>query len=150
VEKLKSIPLSDRPWKLYYVAEDQIEPIDSDWYQILTAPGVHVGRKFCGRYRVAIDNSYIPWLSDSKFKFQCDLDPLKPAEVELVHGKWVARRNATARWLQDAIEAIFSGKSSGLDSCYRSQKGKCQMVLEWAILKRDLVTTSLFTCEEWH
>ena len=131
---------------------DQIEPINSDWKQILSAPGIHVAGKSYGTYRVAIDDSYLPWLSVSKFKFQPDINPLKPVDEEVsVHGEWVARWNAISRFLQDAMEAISSGRSPGLDSCYRKlARIPHQVALEWAILKRDLVTTSLFICEGWH
>jgi hypothetical protein len=130
---------------------DQIEPINSDWKQILSAPGIHLAGESHGTYRVAIDDSYLPWLEDSKFKFQPDINPLKPVDEEVsVYGKWVAKWNANFHFLQDAIEAISSGRSPGLDSCYRKHAQTSQVALEWAILKRDLVTTSLFICEGWH
>jgi len=152
-DKLRRTPLGHKPWGLYRVPADQIEPIDSNWKQISFATGIHVAGKSYGTYRVAIDDSYLPWLSVSKFEFQPEIDPLKPVDEEVsVHGGWVARWNATSRFLQDAMEAVLSGRSPCLDSCYRKHAAQTshQVALEWAILKRDLVTTSLFICEEWH
>jgi hypothetical protein len=68
-----------------------------------------------------------------------------------MHGRWLARWNATSRFFQDAMEAVLSGRSPGLDSCYREHaRTSYQIMLEWAILKRDLVTISLFIYEAWH
>jgi hypothetical protein len=79
---------------------DQIEPINSDWKQILLAPGIHLAGESHGMYRVAINDSYLLWLEDSKFKFQPDINPLKPVDEEvLVYGKWVAKWNANFHFL---------------------------------------------------
>lgn len=143
-DELRRTPLGYRPWRLYRVPEDQIEPIDSDWKQILPAPGIHIAGKSHGMYRVAIDDSYVAWLFWFKFKFQPDFDPLKPVDEEVsAHGEQVATRNAVARFHRDAVKAIFSRKSPQLDSCYRNlPKVPHQVALEWAILKRDMVTAS--------
>jgi len=126
------------------VPADQIEPIDSDWKKISLAPGLHVAGKSYGTYRIAFDDSYLPWLSVSKFKFQPDVNPLKPVDGEVsVYGERAATRNAVVRFHQDALKAISSRKSPGLDSCYRNvAEVPYQVALEWAILKRDLVTAS--------
>jgi len=96
-------------------------------------------------YQVAVNRPYFPWLLLHRFKFQLELDPAKPVDVR-VHGEWVATRNADARFLQDAVEAISSGRSPGLELCYRQiAPSRLQIPLEWAILSHDiLVNSSLF------
>ncbi|KAH6670177.1 hypothetical protein B0J14DRAFT_113998 [Halenospora varia] len=140
VDVLMRTPLSNRPWKLYRIPADQIEAINSDWHQLSSAPGIHVAGKSYGSYRVAIDDAYLPWLSVSKFKFQPDLNPMKPLEEEAsVQGIRVAIWNAITRFFRDAIEAVSSGKGPGLDSVYLTHaQTSHQLALEWAILKRDL------------
>lgn len=128
---------------------DQIEPINSDWCQIRSAPGIYVAGNSYGTYRVAVDESYVPWLISKGFTFQY-VDPMKPVdEEELVQGKCAAAWNADARFVEDALNAILSGCSPGLELSYRNFALVQQKVpIEWAILRRDLVNTSLFPCEE--
>jgi hypothetical protein len=132
------------------VPADEIEPTDSDWYQILSAPGIHVAGKSYGMYRVAFDESYLPWLCKNRFKFEFVPHPRKPVDGEIrVHGEVMAESSAHARFAQDAIKAISSGYNPGLYMCYREAAlGQQQIQLEWAILWRDIVNTSLFTCED--
>ncbi|KAG0645144.1 hypothetical protein D0Z07_9224 [Hyphodiscus hymeniophilus] len=144
VDELIRTPLSNRPWQLYRVPADHIEPFDSDWKQISLAPGIHVAGKSYDTYRVAIDDSYLPWLSVSKFKFQPDINPLKPVDGEVsVYGERAATRNAIVRFHRDALKAISSRKGPELDCCYRNVAEVLhQVALEWAILKRDLNGTN--------
>jgi hypothetical protein len=142
-------PLSNGPWQLYRVAANPAN--SSIWHQISSAPGIHVARRHHGTYRVAIVDSYLPWFSAHNIEYQLDQHPWKPLDAEIsVYGEWAAHQNAVAHWLQDAFTAISSGKSSGLDSCYRQiARSLHRIVLEWAILKRDLVVTILSTHKEW-
>lgn len=67
---------------------DEIEPTNSDWRQILSALGIHVARESYSMYQVAIDDSYLPWLSAAKFKFQPNINPLEPVDEEVsMHGE---------------------------------------------------------------
>lgn len=139
VDELIGTPLSDKPWRLYRVPADQIEPIQSDWYQILSAPGIYVAGSSYGMYRVAVNESYVPWLSSNGFKFQY-VDPMRPVdEEELVQGKCAAAWNADARYVQDAVGAISSGCPLGLALTYRDYAFvRQQLPIEWAILWHDL------------
>jgi hypothetical protein len=130
-------PLSNRPWSLYRVPADQI----SNWHQISSAPVIHVAGKSYGAYRVAFDESYLPWLCKNRFEFEHDPYPRKPAPGEIrVYGKATADNNARARFHKDGFNAIFSGYRLGLDMCYRNAtSGQQQVQLEWAILWRDIV-----------
>ncbi|KAH7364910.1 hypothetical protein BKA65DRAFT_146287 [Rhexocercosporidium sp. MPI-PUGE-AT-0058] len=126
--------LSDRPWRFYHVPADQIEPIQSDWDQIRSAPGIHVAGSGYGMYRVAVNESYVPWLALNGFKF-LHVDPAKPVNEE----EFTAPRNADARYIQDAVRAITSGCPQGLVLAYRNHAlVRQKLPIEWTILWRDL------------
>ena len=144
VDELLQTPVSTK-WKLCRVPVDQIEPINSDWYQISTAPGVHIAGESFGTVRVAVTKSYLPWLLASQFNFKLEHYPLKPVSGEVsVHGIQEARRKADARFLRDAVKAFSSGLP-GVESCYRSACGGYNGSLEWEILRRDIVHAFLST-----
>ncbi|KAH7374078.1 hypothetical protein BKA64DRAFT_256845 [Cadophora sp. MPI-SDFR-AT-0126] len=130
--------LSDRPWRFYHVPADQIEPTESDWDQIRSAPGIHVAGSSYGIYRVAVNDSYVPWLTSNGFKFQ-HVDPVESVnKEESVQGKCTAPRNADARYIQDAIRAISSGCPQGLVLAYRNHAlVRHKLPIEWTILWRD-------------
>ena len=85
------------------------------------APGIYVAGKSYSTYRVVIDDSYLPWLSVSKFKFQPDINLLELIDEEVsAYSERVATRNAIVRFYRDALKAILSRKSPQLDSYYQS------------------------------
>lgn len=85
---------------------DQIEPIQSDWDQMRSAPGIHIAGSSYGMYRVAVNESYVPWLTSNGFKFQ-HVDPAKPVnEEESVQGN--SRRRGM---LIPAISKLLSAQS---------------------------------------
>ncbi|KAF2188059.1 hypothetical protein K469DRAFT_685380 [Zopfia rhizophila CBS 207.26] len=112
------IPLSNEPWRLWLVSVDQIE--SCDWYQLQSAPEIYVAGK-CddGKfYEVAVDKSYILLLEFNGFDCKFDSDPTKLADTAArVHGKWVAKPRAEARFLRNAVKAIQSGRDRGLELC---------------------------------
>ena len=122
----------------------EIEPIQSDWDQIRTAPGMRVAGSSYGVYRVAVSESYVPWLASNGFRFQ-HVDPTKPViEEESVQGRFTASRKADARYIQDAVHAITSGCPQGLVLAYRNHAlVRQKLPIEWTILWCDLVMTSL-------
>lgn len=128
---------------------NQIEPILSSWRQILSAPGIYVVGRSGEKYRVAVDPSYIPWLSSHGFIFQYINNAVDSEEP--VQGKCAAAWNADARFVEDAVRAISLGCPQGLELTYRnSALGRQQLRIEWEILWRDLVNTSLFSFLEKH
>jgi hypothetical protein len=131
------------------VPVDQIEPKNSPWDQLQSARGIFIaGKSNDGTfYRVAVNEGYLRWLRFHKYKFELDLEPLEPAEAEIrCQGKWVAKCNAEDQFLQDAVEAIFSGRGPGLESSYRKIAPPPRRIqFECASLSHDvLVGLSLF------
>lgn len=148
IGQLFRTPPSNNPWELYYVAADEFEPKDSGWSKIASTPGIYVlGKRLDGFYEVAVDEPYIPWFLHHNFRFldkagfelQFCYDPTQPTKAELEVYGWGGFH---VRFLQNAVEAIWSSRSQGLELCLRSiAPSVLQIALEWAILSRDILTS---------
>jgi hypothetical protein len=136
-----------------YVGRDEIEPQDSEWAKIGSAPGIYIlGKRYDRFYEVLVDPSYLPWLRRHNYRFLDKFyfeacfcyDPTQPTEAEVeVYGVWAAARRFHARFLENAFKAIWSRGSLGLESCLRSiALSTLQIPLEWAILCRDILVNS--------
>ncbi|KAH6667756.1 hypothetical protein B0J14DRAFT_567126 [Halenospora varia] len=154
IGQLFRTPLSNNPWKLCYVATDEIEAEDSDWGKIASTPGIYVlWKRPDGFYEVIVDESYIPWLLQHKFRFLnkaefeflVGYDPTQPTGIEVdVYGVRGARRRFYVRFLENAFKAIWSRRSRGLELCLRSiVPPYLEIALEWAVLSRDILESSL-------
>jgi hypothetical protein len=145
IDELIRVPVNE-PWKSYYVPTDEIEPDNSDWDQLKSAPGIYVVGKCHDDkfYEVAINGSYIPWLHEFVFELDLDYDRTEPREAEVrVHGVWTARMKTQARFLQNAINAVWTRRDQGLELYYRHiAPSQLRIPLEWAILNRDVVVNS--------
>ena len=98
VDKLTHTLVSDT-WRLYRVPADQVEPLNSDWRQISSMPGIHIVGRTYGTYRIGITQSYLPWLSEFKLEFELEDDLLMPVEGEIsVYGIRQAREKACSRF----------------------------------------------------
>ncbi|KAH9205061.1 hypothetical protein DL95DRAFT_397986, partial [Leptodontidium sp. 2 PMI_412] len=148
IDELFLIPPTNN-WKLYYVAADEIEPTDSGWGKIASTTGAYkLGKRFDNLYEVAVDESYIPWLfhhkiqffDKAKFELQFFYDPTQPTTTEWEVYGW---GGLYFRFLGNAFQAIWSGRSQGLELCLRSiaPTDLCTAI-EWAILSRDIVMST--------
>jgi hypothetical protein len=130
------------------VPTGKIEPKTSDWDQIRSAPGICVvGKAWHGEfYEVAVCDSYIPWLESHKFEFELgyDYDRTKPADVEVQsHGKLPAQRRAQARFLENLMREISSGRGRRFERyCLSITPYQFRIPLERAILNHNALVNS--------
>jgi len=134
LEELMRISLNNSPWRLYTVSADHI----AGWCQIISAPGIHIAGENRGIFQVAIHDSYVPWLHESNFRFKLDHKSLSPREI-FSQGEDAATKNAVLRFLKDAMMAISSQERSGLDNYNRRASFSFRVLIEWGILKHDMV-----------
>ncbi|KKY22695.1 hypothetical protein UCRPC4_g03198 [Phaeomoniella chlamydospora] len=145
INELSQIPVDHSPWVLCLVPADHICREYSDWDCVESLPGISVLRETYDRkfFKVAVTESYIPWLKQHHFEFEIDryYDWTRPTESEVnVYGKLIAGRKSEQRFLRIATEAIWCKSSPGLESFYRGvTPSELRIALELAILNHDIL-----------
>lgn len=110
---------------------------------------MHIVEKTCdGRfYEVAVNSSYIEWLRSLGAQLE-SYSKCVQRDVVVTSEEVEAIKKANHEFTRNAVERILYKRGSGLDQYYRNhiKDEKRRMLIEWAIVIRDIVVCSLLQC----